>query len=85
MAPAVSPGDVLLLASPRRFGPGDVVIARHPYRRGVRILKRVVRSGDDGWVDLAGDASSVSTDSRAFGAVRASDVVAVVVSNLGAL
>ena len=51
-----------------RVRPGDIVVARHPYR-GVHVVKRVAAVGAQGRLWLVGDAGDGSTDSRAFGAV----------------
>ena len=80
MRPTLEPGDWALAIVPERVRPGDVVVVEHPDRPGFEMIKRVVRvPGDrapngtdmlDGvWVE--GDDPSSSTDSRAFGAVRA--------------
>ena len=68
MAPALLPGDRLLVgrvASPRV---GDVVLAPDPRDPRRELVKRV--SGvDAGGVILTGDNSSESTDGRSFGAL----------------
>ena len=50
--------------------PGDVVLARHPLKRGVEMVKRVLRVEEDGRVFLVGEDPLESRDSRGFGAVR---------------
>jgi signal peptidase I len=70
--------------------PGDVVLARHPSRPGVRFIKRVsdlpspangrpVRRGggvgDEGY-SLLGDNPDRSTDSRQLGPFQRNDIVA---------
>jgi len=73
MLPHLRPGDEVLVdpRAYRRTSPhvGDVVIARHPFRRDVRLIKRVVRVLDGDRYDLRGDNPAASTDSRAFGAL----------------
>lgn len=51
---------------------GDVVLARHPFRRDVRIVKRVARLTPEGRCFLVGDNPDTlqTTDSRSFGAVE---------------
>jgi nickel-type superoxide dismutase maturation protease len=81
MAPKINKGDIVLLV-PRsyeflskrtRFIPrtsvslGDIVIARHPYRRGLKILKRVREIDVEGNMFLRGDNDAESTDSRTLG------------------
>ena len=73
MAPALLPGDRLLVG---RLGPprvGDVVLAVDPRDRRRELVKRV--SGfDTGGVMLQGDNLSRSTDARAFGALAPSAI-----------
>ena len=73
MAPALLPGDRLLVA---RVGPprvGDVVLAADP-RDGSRELVKRVAGLDEGGVTLRGDNGSRSTDGRTFGALPPSAV-----------
>ena len=68
MAPALLPGDRLVIA---RLGPprlGDVVLALDPRDRGRELVKRVAGL-DLAGVTLQGDNQSHSTDARAFGAL----------------
>jgi len=87
MSPALAPGDQILvdLAAYRRRGPrpGEVVLARHPYRRDARLVKRVARVAADGRCELAGDNPDASTDSRGFGSVPAELLLGRVVLRLG--
>jgi nickel-type superoxide dismutase maturation protease len=87
MSPALAPGDQILvdLGAYRRTRPrpGDVVLARHPYRRDVRLVKRVAGVAADGRCELAGDNPAASTDSRGFGALPAEMVLGRVVLRLG--
>ena len=74
MAPALQPGDRLLVV--RRRGPirpGDVVLALDPRDAARELVKRVEAvSGDE--VVLRGDHAPASTDARTFGALPASAV-----------
>lgn len=87
MRPDYESGDVVLLDSSLHRDPlpsaGDVVVARHPYRRDTHILKRVEHATEEGRLFLVGDERDESTDSRSFGPVHPSTVVGVVVRNLG--
>ena len=65
-----------VLVDPRAYrrappAPGDVVLARHPFRRDVRILKRLTHQTPAGRWFLQGDNPDPleSTDSRSFGAL----------------
>jgi nickel-type superoxide dismutase maturation protease len=69
MLPTLKDGDVVLI-SPRACGKvGDIVLAKHPFKKSVKILKRIkeFNAGDD--AVLTGDNAEESTDSRTFGAV----------------
>ena len=73
MAPALLPGDRLVVA---RLGPprvGNVVLATDPRDRRRELIKRV-SALDGGRVTLRGDNGSQSTDARTFGALARSDV-----------
>lgn len=77
MAPALRPGDRLLVEShtyrhraPRR---GDVVLAPDPRGPSRELIKRVAAVGPAG-VDLRGDHPAGSSDSRTFGSIPAAHV-----------
>ena len=70
MEPALRPGDWLLVRRTRRIRPGQIVLARHPARPDLLIIKRAARRVDAGWW-LASDNPDATgaTDSGRFGAV----------------
>jgi len=79
MVPALIPGERVLfdrlayeVREPRR---GDVVLARHPSRSGVLMIKRVAEREREGYV-LLGDNPDASTDSRRLGLFRREDILA---------
>jgi nickel-type superoxide dismutase maturation protease len=79
MMPTLSPGERVLfdrlayvIEEPRV---GDVVLARHPARREVRIVKRVLEVIGEGEYVLLGDNRNESTDSRTLGSFRREDIV----------
>lgn len=87
MAPALEPGDWLVVLGAARVGLGSIVVAEHPDRPGFELVKRVaglpgdVVEGrtlgpDELW--LVGDRAEASTDSRSFGAVPRACVRGVV-------
>ncbi|MBN1285977.1 MAG: nickel-type superoxide dismutase maturation protease [Anaerolineae bacterium] len=81
MRPALEPGDEVLIdpgATPR---PGDIAVARHPFVRALRVVKRV-EAVEDGRYILKGDNPLESDDSRAFGPVRGEDILGRVTSRL---
>jgi nickel-type superoxide dismutase maturation protease len=85
MEPALPDGSLVLVdpAAYRSRPPaaGDVVLARHPFVRDLRLIKRVAETRD-GRVTLVGDRVDASTDSRDFGALRLDHVMGRVVLRL---
>jgi nickel-type superoxide dismutase maturation protease len=70
MEPALRPGDWLLVRRSRRIRPGQIVVARHPARPDLLIVKRAARRADGGWWLESDNPDAVgATDSRRFGAV----------------
>ncbi|HEY6500035.1 MAG TPA: S24 family peptidase, partial [Streptosporangiaceae bacterium] len=49
MEPVLWPGDWLLVRRTRRIRPGQIVLARHPGRPTLLIVKRAARRQDGGW------------------------------------
>jgi nickel-type superoxide dismutase maturation protease len=69
MEPALRPGDWLLVRRTRRISPGQIVLARHPARPDMLIVKRVARRTPGGWWLESDNAGAAAVDSRRFGAV----------------
>ncbi|MDI1242105.1 MAG: nickel-type superoxide dismutase maturation protease [bacterium] len=82
MVPSLRSGDRVLIDPKASLRPGDVVLARHPYKSSVRILKRLSSIEPDGRFYLSGDNLDGSTDSRTFGSISKADVVGKVVARL---
>ena len=83
MTPSHSDGDLVLVdvdayldALPR---PGDVVLAKHPFKGGLHIVKRVSRVTEEGRFFLLGDNRLESSDSRGFGALRLAQIVGKII------
>ena len=72
MEPALRPGDCLLIRRTRRIRPGQVVIARHPERLEMLLVKRAARRADGGWWLESDNPEAGAVDSRRFGAVPGS-------------
>jgi nickel-type superoxide dismutase maturation protease len=78
MEPALRPGDWLIVCRtiirgrPVRVRPGQVVVARHPGRPDLLIVKRAARRERGGWWLASDNPESGAVDSRAFGAVPSS-------------
>ncbi len=69
MEPALRPGDWLLVRRGSRIRPGQVVVARHPARPGMLLVKRAGRCQAGGWWLLSDNAGEATVDSRQFGPV----------------
>ena len=76
MEPVLRPGDWLLVWRgagplwPLRVRPGQIVIAEHPGRPEMLLVKRAARhAGAEGWWLESDNRSAAAVDSRRFGAV----------------
>jgi nickel-type superoxide dismutase maturation protease len=75
MEPALRPGDWLLVrrtmarGRPLRVRPGQVVVARHPGRPDMLIVKRAARRERGGWWLASDNPAAGAVDSHAFGVV----------------
>ena len=69
MEPALRPGDCLLIRRTRRIRPGQIVVARHPERPEMLLVKRAARRADGGWWLESDNPAAGAVDSRRFGAV----------------
>jgi nickel-type superoxide dismutase maturation protease len=82
MRPTLGDGDVVLVKNASSGTIGDIVLAAHPFKTSVTMLKRVVSIDGDGRVDLRGDNPEESSDSRSFGKIAARDVIGKVACRL---
>jgi nickel-type superoxide dismutase maturation protease len=75
MEPALYPGDWLIArrtiraGRPPRVRPGQVVVARHPGRPELLLVKRAARRDPGGWWLASDNPVAGAVDSRAFGPV----------------
>jgi nickel-type superoxide dismutase maturation protease len=78
MEPLLRAGDWLLVrrrwrhGRPPRVRPGQLVVARHPARPDLLIVKRAARREGGGWWLESASPAAGAADSRAFGPVPAS-------------
>ncbi|NEP45516.1 MAG: nickel-type superoxide dismutase maturation protease [Okeania sp. SIO2H7] len=84
MLPLLLPGDEVLV-NPRAYRrrlprSGEIVVACHPTRPALRLVKRVAAVSGDRSCVLMGDNPDWSTDSRSFGAVPIDRVLGRVTS-----
>ena len=82
MTPTINNGAIVLVMRLATYSVGDIVMADHPYRSSVKILKRVAKIEPNGALHLIGDNSAESTDSRTFGAVSIESIIGKVVCRL---
>jgi phage repressor protein C with HTH and peptisase S24 domain len=75
MLPTYAAGDWLVATRAGRIAPGQIVVIERESRPGILLIKRVVRAEGQGWW-VEGDNALASDDSRSFGAVDASEIVA---------
>ena len=69
MEPALRPGDWLVVLRTRRVRAGQLVVARHPERLTLLIVKRAVRRDPVGWQVASDNPGAGAADSRTFGPV----------------
>src|SRR4051812_24626569 len=69
MKPTLDDGDVVLIASGTDTNVGDVVLAQHPFKQSLMMLKRVAGIDENGRFELRGDNPGESSDSRTFGSL----------------
>jgi nickel-type superoxide dismutase maturation protease len=69
MLPALRPGDWLLVRRTPRIRAGQIVLARHPGRPDMLIVKRAARRLDGGWWLVSDNPDPAAVDSRRFGAI----------------
>jgi hypothetical protein len=82
MEPGLHPGDWLLAwrggraGAPPRIRPGQIVIAHHPGKPDMLLVKRAARLQPDGWWLAADNPAPGAVDSKDFGPVRPDLIVA---------
>ena len=69
MLPVLADGEEVLVNEGSPVREGDLVIARHPFKSGVVMAKRITGIDANGKYFLVGDNADESTDSRTFGPV----------------
>lgn len=82
MLPTLKTGDRVLIDPSARIEAGDLVLANHPYKKSVRMIKRVSSIDSDGTYFLNGDYPAESTDSQTFGNIPAKDILGKVVARM---
>ncbi len=67
MEPALLPGGQIVIDTLIQPRLGDIVVARHPHRTDVHVIKRLISFDARGYARLEGDNPRESTDSRTLG------------------
>ena len=75
MLPVLKNGDLILINPCAEFRIGDIVLARHPFKQSVKIVKRIAEILPGERYFLLGDNPPESSDSRQFGAIPAKDIL----------
>ena len=81
MLPLLKHGDQVLVDERADVEIKDIIIARHPYKKGVEMVKRIKGIDENGRYFLVGDNLEESTDSRTFGAVSVKYIIGKVISS----
>ncbi len=82
MLPTLKNGDGILIDADAKIDAGDILLAKHPFKKSVIILKRLAEIDENGNYFLVGDNPSESTDSRTFGAISAKHILGKAVCRL---
>ena len=75
MLPALKDGDLVLIDPHADPAVGDIVLARHPFKQSVKIIKRIAEILPGEKYFLLSDNPDEGTDSRSFGAISAKDIL----------
>jgi nickel-type superoxide dismutase maturation protease len=82
MVPALKDGETVLVDPHAGVEAGDIVLARHPYKQSVKVLKRVREIDAAGRLFLVGDNAAESTDSRTLGLFPVESIIGTAVCRL---
>jgi nickel-type superoxide dismutase maturation protease len=82
MTPTLKPGEQVLVDENAEPKAGDIVIARHPFKTGVDMVKRIREINKNGNFFLISDNLDGSSDSRSFGAVSSDLILGKVTGRL---
>ena len=82
MLPTLEDGDAVLINPRAKFETGDVVLANHPLKQSIKMLRRIEEISADGKFHLTGDNREESSDSHTFGSVSVDHILGKVVCRL---
>jgi hypothetical protein len=82
MEPTLRGGYAVLIDPRAAIAINDIVLALHPYKESVKILKRISEIDTHGSYILIGDNAPESTDSRTFGLILPKNILGKAVCRL---
>ncbi len=82
MLPTLRSGDAVLIDPQAVFETGDIVLAKHPFKQSVKILKRIGEISEDEKFFLIGDNKNESSDSRSFSTISKNEILGKAVCRL---
>ena len=85
MRPTLNAGEDVLVkpvALSTHLLPHDIVVCRHPFKKNVRIVKRISETFYDGGCYVLSDNAAEGSDSRSFGVLSRSLIIGKVTSKL---
>ncbi len=74
MSPTIEDGEIVLYVPRVEVKVGDIVLMPHPFKKSVKIVKRLSEIHPGGRLTLVGDNPAESTDSRTFGTISINSV-----------
>ena len=82
MLPTLKDGDIVSVNSNAKPAKNIIVLANHPYKQSVKIIKRISKIDENGNCFLLGDNPTESTDSRTFGVISPKNVLGIIEKKL---
>ena len=82
MLPTLKDGDIVIINSYAELAKNIIVLANHPYKQHVKIIKRISKIDENGNCFLIGDNPNESTDSRTFGIISPKDILGIIENKL---
>jgi hypothetical protein len=80
MSPTFRNGEtrIFQITQNMKLNVGDIVLAKHPFKKNIKIVKRITKVSKSGSLFLEGDQPALdeSSDSRSFGYVKKKDIIA---------
>ncbi len=77
MIPTLTQGDQVSVDRKADIAVGDIVVAKHPFKKSVTVIKRVREIDENGRYFLISDNLEDSNDSRSFGYVSKTHILGI--------